>query len=147
MDIATIITAIKNLWVNNSALQAWCVDQYAKKPAIFIGIDHLKPPNSADYPVIVLYSIRDVSEGTKIKSYQIDFGVGITDQTTETDATDKTTEYSGLSAVATFMRMAEDAVREGRLGKILFEHEILPVTVYPEHVCHSQMTLEMINSD
>jgi len=147
-----IITLIRDAIASDLALSAWCVSKYGNTPTIYVGINIDNPPESENYPLVIIEEITEArGNAQNMMSWIVSIGCGIIDDTivdatvkVDTTTVSTTKTFSGVADVEAFREKVEDILKSSRFAKLSFNTESIPINLYPEFNSFTFVTVEQI---
>jgi len=111
MNIITLYQNIRDAVHDDSATQAWCTTNYARKHKVYVGIDVRQPPDEGEYPLVNIYPGQRVA-GDELEQQENVIGVvaGLVESGTLTTSKTNVVELKAISYVETFRKKIETAV-------------------------------------
>jgi len=144
--ISDVLTTIRDIIANDQTLKDWCKAKFYQEHTVFLGVDEDNPPDDENYPVIAL-SYPRLSHGDRSRIViEIDMAAGIINEEIEEDSTGRIKTMAGIIDAENFIYKAEKAILSGYLGKTTFKREHLQMSVFPQFISFSTVTVEQLGN-
>jgi hypothetical protein len=148
IPLRDILRAFRDGLSDSSELEAFCLNNFGKAPAIFIGYDLQNPPGKEDCPlVIVTPSAAD--EGPELDSFayriKVDWGIV---QSGGPDKSGQVTEYGGIYTLDEMGGHIWDALTKSTDAVVLGQREytLEAVEFFPMLVGGFEITITLPNT-
>lgn len=145
-DIADVIDLIGSALTTDATFLAFCQAQFAKAPAVYIGVDEQDPPPESAYPVAAVTDVREISSVEENRrTFEIDIGFGVVN--TEKAVNGNRTTFSGFIQAERFREAGELAIlRALQSVQVRFAGDAGRIHAYPTFVSYTTLTVEEVAS-
>lgn len=145
MTTAEILIAVRDALATDATLTAWCTANLAATPAIFLGIDDVKPPAEDDYPIIAIVGIEQVrGESERELSWSVTLGVGVVNEEIATSGSTRT--RTGFLQAESLREQMENALYRARIASAVSAGDASSECYHPFYVSYSTMTFTVLKT-
>ncbi len=144
MKTSELLITIRDVLVNDSALQTWAQATYSRPVQVWLGINVRNMPGETVYPVIMLGRVnRDrLGDMTHRATWQVHIAAVVKDEIA-TEGTNTIT-YPGYVNVQDMQELIETVIKHAGLGQV--DIEVEDVNDGPNYVSHMIIHVEKIQT-
>ena len=128
MNIRDLVSGLKDVLKNSTAITDYCMNNFAKHQTVIVGMDSKESPKVDKMPCFIVFIIIS-DRTTEQLTYNISIGISIEDNTIITNELNYE-EYSGFIHVIQLKELIETELYK-KYGKILFKSTNIPNDVFP----------------
>ena len=145
MTTSELLIAIRNALATDATLAAWCTENLAATPTIFLGIDDAQPPAEDEYPLIAVVGIeQERGESERELSWSVMLGIGVVNE--EIAASGSMRTRTGWLQAEGLREQAENALYRARIASAVTSGNASQECFHPLYVSFSTLTFTTLKS-
>lgn len=141
-----LVNQIVSAVVESAEILTFCLDRYQKKPCVIVGYDDADPPDSEDYPLVVMDVFHTGGFGSVMRNtFEIDLYFGVEQVAKDVNPADNTRIYRGVMEVEELRHLGYMAIFKSRIGKVEIKGDTEQAAFFPRFVSAMTLSIETIN--
>jgi hypothetical protein len=145
MTTQELLTAIRDALAADTALEAWCQEQFVKSATILLGLDERDPPGENDYPLVAIVGCtQERGDMARELSWKVFVGVGVVNEEIVIETNTKTA--TGLLQAEELRELAENAIYRARIASGASAGEASTESYYPLFVSYTTITFTALRT-